>query len=166
MTNRNVKALTSQSHHPRGAEAPGAQNATNVTFSFRHFWNAPPQPSAPISGLTRGHPSRRQTRLQSCETAAVLKPAGQGKNVKVGRKRGWKRELPRAAPPENPPHYLPVRDASSALTRLSEQHPFPDITRVEGMAPKCTHAHAHTQTQARTSALSFHSAYILLPMIQ
>lgn len=48
--------------------------------------------SAPTHGMTHcEHPSRQRTRLQSCETAAVLKPAGQGES-KSESERGRKRE--------------------------------------------------------------------------
>lgn len=57
----------------------------DVTFSFHYSWNAPPQTFSAFFDLTRvaarwEHPSRQRTRLQSCETAAALKPAGQGES--------------------------------------------------------------------------------------
>lgn len=61
---------------------------------------------------------------------------------------------PCAAPPENPAHYLPVRD-SSPLTLLSEQHPFPDTAGVESIAPK--HTHTHTCVSPHTLSVHLHS---------
>lgn len=48
---------------------------------------------AAVLNLTQEYPPRRQTRLQSSETAGSSEASWSGEKVKVGRWRGWKREL-------------------------------------------------------------------------
>lgn len=70
---------------------------TTTTFTTFHFCTFQTHclrlgDSAPTRSMTHcEHPSRQRTRLQSCETAAVLKPAGQGES-KSESERGRKRE--------------------------------------------------------------------------